>query len=140
MIVIVTAKIKIMPTDRQIYALQETIHAYRQGCNLVSDVVFDTRELKQPILHQKTYRTLRSEIGLRSQMAQSVIKTVMAKYKTNVNNGHDWVRVQFKKPEYDLVWNRDYSLAANQFSVNTLQGRIKVPFVAQEMDKYFDGS
>jgi putative transposase len=140
MIVTVTAKIKIKPTDSQIGALHQSMIAYRQGCNLVSDVVFDSGELKQPALHRMTYQTLRSTIGLRSQMAQSVMKTVIARYKTIRNSGHAWTRVQFKKPEYDLVWNRDYSLKAQLFSVNTLQGRIKVPFEAKGMEAYFDGS
>jgi putative transposase len=140
MIVTVTAKIKIKPTDSQIEALYQTMAAYRRGCNLVSDVVFGSGELKQPALHRMTYHALRSTIGLRSQMAQSVMKTVIARYKTIRSSGRVWTRVQFKKPEYDLVWNRDYSLNAQLFSVNTLQGRIKVPFEAKGMEAYFDGS
>ncbi|MDQ6422001.1 transposase [Paenibacillus sp. LHD-117] len=140
MIVTVTAKIKIKPTDSQIEALHQTMIAYRRGCNLVSDCVFDSSELKQPALHRMTYQTLRGTIGLRSQMAQSVMKTVIARYKTIRSSGHDWTRVQFKKPEYDLVWNRDYSLNSQLFSVNTLQGRIKVPFESKGMEAYFDGS
>ncbi|MCD9021431.1 transposase [Cohnella sp. NL03-T5] len=140
MLVMVTAKIKIKPTQAQAEALLETVFAYRKGCNLVSSVVFTTRQLKQPALHQITYNTLRSTIGLRSQMAQSAMKTVIARYKTNQSNGHDWTQVQFKQPEYDLVWNRDYSLSSGLFSVNTLQGRIKVPFERKVMEVYFDGS
>lgn len=140
MVVTVTAKIKIKPDESQIQSLLATIRAYRQGCNFVSSVVYGTRELKLPALHQITYRNLRSTIGLRSQMAQSVMKTVMARYKTNQSNGHDWVQVQFKKPEYDLVWNRDYSLTVNRFSVNTLQGRVKISYEAKGMEQYFDGS
>ncbi len=140
MIVTIAAKIKIKPTEIQIRALQETSHAYRQGCNLVSAVVFESYELNQAVLHRRIYHRLRSTIGLRSQMSQSVMKTVIARYKTNQSNGHDWACVRFKKPAYDLVWNRDYSLTSNLFSVNTLQGRIKVPYEAKGMEKYFDGS
>ena len=61
------------------------------------------------------YSTLREKFGLKSQMAQS-----------------------FKKPQYDLVWNRDYSLTQNCFSVNTLNGRVKLPYFAKGMSKYFD--
>ncbi|MDQ6423194.1 transposase [Paenibacillus sp. LHD-117] len=140
MIATITAKIKIMPTESQIQALQETIVAYRQGCNLVSALVFETREVKQSALHRMAYRALRNMFGLRSQMAQSAMKTVTARYKTIQSNGHDWMHVQFKKPEYDLVWNRDYSLVSHLFSVNTLQGRIKIRFETKGMQRYFDGS
>ena len=44
----------------------------------------------------------------------------------------------FKKPQYDLVWNRDYSLTQNCFSVNTLNGRVKLPYFSKGMSKYFD--
>ncbi|MDQ6422148.1 transposase [Paenibacillus sp. LHD-117] len=140
--VTVTAKIKIKPSESQIEALYQTMTAFRQGCNFVSALVFDTRELGQSALHRMTYHSLRSTLGLRSQMAQSVMKTAIARYKTLRSNGHVRTLVRFKKPEYDLVWHRDYSLnlGAQLFSVNTLQGRIKVPFEAKGMEAYFDGS
>jgi putative transposase len=57
-----------------------------------------------------TYDELWLEYGLRSQMAQSVAEAVIAKYKAAKSSGHKWTKNRFKKPEYDLVWNRDYSL------------------------------
>jgi putative transposase len=87
-----------------------------------------------------TYKTLRSDFSLRSQMAESVMKTVIARYKSAKTNGHDWSKIRFKKPEYDLVWNRDYSLTKELFSINTLNGRVKVPFETKGMEQYFDGS
>lgn len=77
---------------------------------------------------------------MKSQMAQSVLKTVIARYKSAITNGHDWALVKFAKPEYDLVWNRDYSLVGGLFSVNTLDGRVKVPFETKGMSQYFDGT
>ncbi|MCP1123711.1 transposase [Bacillus sp. 3103sda1] len=136
----VTAKIKINPTHDQLLLLKETTFAYKKGCNFVSQIIFQTKKLSQKILHESTYNELRSHFGLRSQMAQSVLKTVIAKYKSAKSNGHKWSLVQFKKTEYDLVWNRDYSLSKDMFSVNTLQGRIKVPFDTKGMEQYFDGS
>lgn len=136
----ITAKIKILPTEEQIQLLKQTISAYKQGCNFVSKVVFDTKNLVQASLHKETYHDLREAYGLRSQMSQSVMKTVIARYKSAKSNGHDWACVQFKKPEYDLVWNRDYSLVKGLFSVNTLAGRIKVPFETKGMEGFFDGS
>jgi len=140
MIVTVTAKVKIKPTETQAEAMLDTAGAYRVGCNEVSSVVFNRKLLSQRSLHELIYRHLRNTCGLRSQMAQSVMKTVIARYKTNRSNGHPWILVQFKKPTVDLVWNRDYSLHAGLLSVNTLQGRIKVPFERKGMEQYLDGS
>ena len=135
-----TAKIKINPTSEQIELLRNTLDAYRAGCNFVSALVFETRQLAQAKLHKMTYESLRSCFSLRSQMAQSVMKTVIARYQSLKSNGHDWTKVQCKKPQYDLVWNRDYSLTQGLFSINTLQGRVKVPFETKGMERYFDGS
>lgn len=136
----ITAKIKINPTIEEVDLLKETVSAYRDGCNFVSEIVFDTKNLVQASLHKETYTPLRGQLGLRSQMAQSVIKTVIARYKSINSNKQDWSLVKFKKPEYDLVWNRDYSLVKGIFSVNTIQGRIKVPFETKGMEQYFDGT
>lgn len=133
----ITAKIKIDVTPEHEIALKETTFAYRKACNYVSRVVFETKELVQARLHKSTYGELRSTYGMKSQMAQSVMKTVIARYKTNKSNGHDWNLVRFKKPEFDLVWNRDYSLTQGLFSVNTLDGRIKVDYHAEGMERYF---
>ncbi len=71
-------------------------------------------------------------------MTQSVFKTVIARYKTILENQNEWIKPAFKKPQYDLVWNRDYSLTQNCFSVNTLDGRVKLPYFTEGMSKYFD--
>ena len=71
-------------------------------------------------------------------MAQSVLKTVIARYKTILENQNEWIKASFKKPQYDLVWNRDYSLTQNRFSINTLNGRVKLSYFSDGMSKYFD--
>ena len=134
----VTAKIQISASDTDKVLLDETMSVYRDACNYVSDYVFRTHDLKQFSLNKVLYSTLRRKFGLKSQMAQSVFKTVIARYKTILENQNEWIRPSFKKPQYDLVWNRDYSLTQNCFSVNTLSGRVKLPYFAEGMSKYFD--
>ena len=136
----ITAKIKINLNETQVPLIKDTLFAYRKACNFASKEVFSTKNLSQAKLHTLTYEPLRKNFDMRSQMAQSVMKTVIARYKSAKSNGHDWSLIVFKKPEYDLVWNRDYSLVNGIFSVNTLQGRIKVPFETKAMEQYFDGS
>lgn len=134
----VTAKIQIsVDADNQVL-LNKTMSAYSDACNYVSDYIFNTKNLKQFSLNQILYSTLREQFGLRSQMAQSVFKTVIARYKAIFETQKKWIKPSFDKPQYDLVWNRDYSLTQNCFSVNTLNGRIKLPYFAKSMSKYFD--
>ncbi|MCR5103217.1 MAG: transposase [Eubacterium sp.] len=134
----VTAKIQISVNADSKVLLDETMSVYSDACNYVSDYVFRTHDLKQFSLNKILYSTLREKFGLKSQMAQSVFKTVIARYKTILENQKEWIKPSFKKPQYDLVWNRDYSLTQNCFSVNTLNGRVKLPYFAEGMSKYFD--
>ena len=134
----ITAKIQIVPSNDDKLLLNSTMSAYTDACNYVSNYVFQTHNLKQFNLNKVLYSVLRDKFGLKSQMAQSVLKTVIARYKTILENQNEWIKPSFKKPQYDLVWNRDYSLTQNCFSVNTLNGRVKLPYFTEGMAKYFD--
>lgn len=134
----VTAKIQIITSDTDRVLLNDTMAAYRNACNYVSNHIFHTHDLKQFSLNKALYATLRVKFGLKSQMAQSVLKTVIARYKTILENQKEWIKPTFKKPQYDLVWNRDYSLTQDVFSINTLEGRVKLDYYSKGMEKYFD--
>ena len=136
----ITAKVQIVATDTDKVLLNKTMSVYCDACNYVSDYVFRTHDLKQFSLNKILYSALREKFSLKSQMAQSVFKTVIARYKTILENQNEWIKPSFKKPQYDLVWNRDYSLTQNCFSVNTLNGRVKLPYFAEGMSKYFNHS
>ena len=134
----ITAKVQISVSSTEKSLLDETMSAYRDACNFVSEYVFRTHDLKQASLNKALYFTIREKFGLKSQMAQSVFKTVIARYKTILENQNEWIKPYFKKPQYDLVWNRDYSLTQNLFSVNTLNSRVKLSYYSKGMEKYFD--
>jgi putative transposase len=137
----ITAKIKIYPNKEQKKLLSRTLQAIQVGCNFVSEQVYQTKVWTRSKLIKMTYDTLHSAYLLRSQMSQSIAIAVLAKYKSAKSNGHDWSLVRFKKPEYDLVFNRDYSIRPNQiFSVNTLDGRIQIPYETKGMEYFLDGT
>lgn len=124
----VTAKIQVITSDTDRVLLNNTMAVYRNACNYVSNHIFHTHDLKQFSLNKVLYSILREKFGLKSQMAQSVLKTVIARYKTILENQKEWIKPVFKKPQYDLVWNRDYSLTQETFSINTLEGRVKLSY------------
>ncbi len=128
-----TAKLKLVVSGDDIQLLLDTMHAYRDACAFVSSHIFLTRDLTQRSLHDTLYREIRIRFGLPSQMAESVIRTAVASYRTILTNQKRWIRPSFSRPQLDLVWNRDYSLPKDRtlFSVNTLKGRIKVPFFSE---------
>ena len=135
----VTAKLKISVSDPQKKILLDTMRAYSDACNMVSEFVFRRRDLKRYSIHKEVYYPVREKYRLKSQMAESCIRTVAGAYKTILENQKEWIRPVFSRPQMDLVWNRDYSLDRRNdlFSVNTLEGRIKVPFRKQGYERYF---
>ena len=157
-----TAKLQIFPkpSDRQLLfdtTKAYTTKAYSAACTYVSDYVHANHTPLNIFHIQKaTYQTCRESFGLRSQMAVSVTRTVIAAYKSVRTNQrqhsgrfskkkrHIDIKPSFRAPQLSLVWNRDYSLIKNTdkterlFSVNTLRGRIKCPFRADSMDWAFD--
>jgi len=136
----ITAKMQIYPNSKQIKVLNNTMAQINKALNYISDYVFNNKCLNQNTINKDTYYYLRDTFDLKSQMAQSAMKTVIAKYKTCKSLNHDFTLINFKNLEYDLVYNRDYSIVNGIFSINSLEGRLKIPFETNGMDKYFDGS
>lgn len=157
-----TAKIRLETDADSASLLTAVMLAYTAACNYVSNHVFSNKELDKKVLHDALYRDIRSRFGLKSQMAESVLKTVLARYKAiqtvNMKKGgkssqkeqsvtedksvqetqDSWTRVKFRRSQYDLVWNRDYSFPKGLLSVNTLEEkRVKLPFSAKGMEQYF---
>ena len=137
---------------------------FRDACNFESQYVFDNGfPLNALYLQECLYQTVREKFGLKSQMAISVFKTVVARYKAvqtqmekepykyRDENGKWvyiertlewlWYPIRFKKPQCDLVSGRDWSFAKGKLSINTLEDRVKAacerPFC---YEKYFDGT
>jgi transposase, IS605 orfB family len=97
-------------------------------------------------------------------MAQSAVRTAIARYKTvqtqlsqkpyryKDENGNWcsiyrtlewlWKPVFFKRPQVDLVRDRDYSFVGDgkTLSINTLGRRIKCSFFGEHFAEYLDGS
>lgn len=134
----ITAKVQVYVPNEYQNLFNKTMDVYSSACNFVSEYIFKTHILKHVELNKELYRLLRENFNLKSQMAQSVLKTVVSKYKTILHNQKKWIKPVFDKPQCDLVWNRDYSLTQNLFSVNTLEGRIKLPYAEKYISKYFD--
>ncbi|AZA22309.1 RNA-guided endonuclease TnpB family protein [Lactobacillus helveticus] len=155
--------------DETAQAFSNTMCKYRDACNFISQYIFEHAfELKQSKLNKALYHDLRDKFELKSQMAQSAIKTVIARYKTvktqlfqhpfRYDTGKKdgkgrgiwaqiyrdltwlWQPINFKRPQLDLQRGRDWSYlsATNQLSLNTLNGRRKVDFVCKGFDQYLD--
>lgn len=137
----VSAKIKLYPTPEQELILRETMLGYAEVCNHVSKWVFENGAKKLPKateVNAALYHGIRAWTKITSGHVQNTFRTVLARYKTNKSNGHEFSQVEFRY-ECDLVWNRDYALFDDGvFSIATTQGRQKMSFEVKGMEKYFD--
>ncbi len=160
-----TIKLRINVSPEQELLLQQMTEQYRQACNFVSEHIFDNQfNLTYQSLNKELYSDLRDYFWLKSQLAQSAIKTAIARYKTvkqqlfqnpykykdekdNWNYSTKtlewlWKPVFFSRPQADLVRNRDYSFVDNgqTLSINTLGNRTKCTFRGEHFAEYLDGS
>ena len=123
----ITTTIRIYPTPEQEKLLSQTSCAYVDACNVVSQWIFDNKNISQGKVHDNTYKTIRSTTGLASQMAASSIRTVITTYKTIHSKKKKFsIQPMFKKNRYVAVYNRDYAITkGGQLSLGTINGRIK---------------
>lgn len=160
-----TIKLRINVSKNQEKPFRQMTEQYRQGCNFVSQYIFDhSMNLVYARLNKALYGELRSRFGLKSQMAQSAIKTTIARYKTvetqlqqhpykykdekgkwnSIPKTLEWLwnPVSFRRPQADLVRNRDYSFVdgGRMLSINTLGRREKCTFEGKHFAEYLDGS
>lgn len=159
----------IFKNDKDIPRMVESQEAFRQGCNFVSEYMFNNGfPMNTTGLIKILYSDLRERFGLKSQMAQSCVRTVIARYRSvqtqlrkeyvwdgykKDNHGREvknyvpktleylWYPIDFKRPQIDLVRNRDYSYKDDgTMTLNTIHGRVIVTPTFKGFEEYFDGT
>lgn len=158
-------KLKLNTTDETASAFMDTSYQYMLACNYISKYIFGHDFIVNSVkLSEALYGYLRSEYGLKSQMAQSAIRTVTARYQSvdtqiqkkpykfkadgkyySIDRDIRWLKkpLNFHRPQADLVRNRDYSFVngGRDVSINTLGRRVKCAFTVPDyMKKFLDGS
>lgn len=142
-----TAKLKLITTIEQSWALRQTQLAYRDALNAVSRYAFEqgkTSNVTQ--LHKEMYAELHMRYHLPSQLACSVERQVAATYKglwTRLlkNREHRRKKITRKRfkgldkppnyssPTVQYTYERDYTFQRNQqVSIGTLNGRVAIPY------------
>lgn len=151
--IVVTMKLHLHPDEAAVAAFKDMTTTYMEACNYASDYVFNNGFcLNSNRLQEQLYSTVRGEFKLKSQLAVSVFKTVTARYKTvqeqlwrhpfrckdengewqSIPRSLEWLQkpVYFRRPQADLVRNRDYSFVqqGERISINTLAKRAVMNF------------
>jgi len=111
------------PTPEQTEALLAVMRAYNAACNFVSALAWEKRIFNQIALHHLTYRDIRAQFGLPSQLAVRVIAKVADAYK--VSKAKQAMFRELGAITYDSRVLR--LLGLSNVSCATLKGRITVP-------------
>jgi len=124
-------KVKLVPSQKQAKILLETIEAFNEACNFVSQIAFENRTASVVKIHRICYYEIRKKFNLSSQMAVRVVGKVADAYKVARNK-----KLKLEKPYrfkkhgaivYDqriLTWK-----GLEKVSLLTLQGRQVIPIV-----------
>jgi putative transposase len=131
-----TASIRLNATPEQAAALGALRSAYAEACNRLMPIVCEHRVWNRVSLHQRAYRGLRQSTPLGSQMVCNAIFSVCKAYRAQRALGRigkdepvPMLRFDRASVHYD---QRTYTIKANGVSLNTLKGRVSVPWIPAE--------
>src|SRR5207245_3048738 len=126
-----TACIRVKVTPEQAARLSALQTAYADACHRLVPLVQAARFGNRVALHQLGYRSLRQQTSLGAQMACNAIFSVCKAYRSQRSLG----RIPQDTPVPPLSFDRTsvhfdhrtYTLKDETVSLNTLQGRMRVP-------------
>ena len=127
-------KTVILKLDVPDNALAELLKTFSQGMNYASQIVFD---IGKPVgsgqLQKATYKHLRNNLNLKSQMACNVARQVSGAYKTLQSQidkkESEWHPIDFDPTSATFSFERDFGLSRDTLSITTLAGRRKYKFI-----------
>jgi putative transposase len=123
-----TVKIKLLPSEDQKQMLRDTMKAFNEACNYVSDVAYKVKTASQVRLHHECYYSVREQFGLSAQMAVRAIGKVVESLRRDRAKHH-----LFKPYGAIVLDNRLLSFKGmDRVSILTLQGRQIMPFACGE--------
>lgn len=130
---ILTAKVKLQPTDAQADSLKRTLKKANAACDYISQVAWDTKTFGKFQIQKLVYQDVKVQFDLTAQLVIRCIAKVSDAYKIDKK-----VKREFKllgSIAFDsriLSWKLD----KNEVSIWTVDGRIKtIPFVCHDRAK-----
>lgn len=118
-----TLTIKLVPTETQFQTLKETMEAFNEACNSITETAFQTKTFNNWQLHHLVYRDIRQKFKLSAQMTVRAISKVADAYKISKST----------KATFDLYGAVIYDQrilswkGLEAVSILTIEGRQKIP-------------
>src|SRR5215471_13561660 len=118
-----TAQVKLLPSPQQAAVLLRTLETANAAANRLSQLAWDSKQLRQFDIHRTGYHQIREEFPLSAQVVVRLIAKVADAYK--LRKGEQRIFRQHGSIAYDA---RVLSWKSDAVSIWTLAGRIRVPF------------
>lgn len=126
-----TLQIKLLVDQKQKESLLNTMEAFNDACNFISDRCQELKTASKFKLQKDCYYTIREKFNLSAQMAIRAFAKVAATYKTDKKKHH-----KFRKYGAMVLDNRLLSYKSmDRCSILSLDGRLIIPFVIGEYFK-----
>ena len=126
------AQVKLQPTPEQADALRQTMLAYNDAANYISDQAWMLKTFRAYDLHHATYYPVREKFGLSAQLAIRVIKDVADAYKLDTHTKRTFRRMG--SVTYDSRVLR-WFLTKSEVTIWTMAGRQRIPFVCGDRQR-----
>ena len=126
--------------------LEETIKAFTNAMNYASALVYKhNKPMSSVALQKQSYKHLRENIGLKSQMACNVARQVSGAYfslkKKITEKKTQWQLLAFAPTNITCSYGRDFKISRSELSITTLRGRKKYEIANYDYaEQFFDGS
>lgn len=128
-----TAKIKLLPTPKQVQALKDTLQVANAACNYISAIAWEKKCFGKRDLQKLAYYDVKSKFKLSAQVVIRCLAKVADSYKLDKAT-----KREFKETGAIAFDSRilRYLPKASQVSIWTTKGRQKIAYVAGEHQKY----
>lgn len=125
-----TTAVKLLPSEGQTKALEETLRRVNAAANYVSGVAWDERCFSRYKLRVLTYYDVKGRFDLTAQFAGNVSRKVSDSYRLDKKTSRTF------KPLGAIAYDdRILSWKSDSVSIWTTQGRQAVPFVCDERSR-----
>lgn len=127
-----TTVVKLNATTEHHSALIQTLRTCNAACDRISKVAFDSQTFRQFDLHALVYHNIKAKTGINANHVVRAIAKVAHAYKLDTKTLRTFTPLGGIELDKDLLtWKVEPQIV----SINTVQGRLKIPFVCSAQHK-----
>jgi putative transposase len=129
---ILTAKVKLTPTEAQADSLKRTLKKANAACDFISDVAWQERTFGKFQIQKLVYHDVKANFDLTAQLVIRCIAKVTDAYKLDKKTKREF------QPLGSIAFDSrilSWKLAKNEVSIWTVDGRQKINFLAHDRAK-----